>query len=79
MTKHDVTPYFPINIPAIAGPIILAILNATEFKETAFIKSFLSTRLTKNECRAGVSNAFVNPIRSDSNSMWNMIMLFVCN
>ena len=49
-------------IPATEGPITRALLNIDEFSAMAFIKSSRPTISTRNDCRAGTSNALTTPI-----------------
>lgn len=48
--------------PPIAGPSILVILKAAEFRAMAFMRSFLGTKVATKACRTGFPEAHPAPL-----------------
>ncbi len=55
-----------MSTPAIAGPIIRAVLNDVELSATAFGRSASPTKSAMKVCRAGASKAVAHPSRKAS-------------
>ena len=64
--KQPAIPITASDIPAIAGPIILAPLKIIEFSEIALGRSSRPTISTTNACRPGMSNELTKPLSAAS-------------
>ncbi len=69
MRKHHPSPIVATRMPATAGPVIRAPLKSEELSPMALIRSSRPTISTRNDCRAGMSNALTIPRAAASATM----------